>query len=99
LGVQVIRHRNGEKQQNQRHADGGPFQERMPGSSLPLVDPARAPDAEDASRGQHPNDIEEKFHRLLPDPYFDNLPLTPTRNKSLGSHALHQQLMQEGSVA
>jgi hypothetical protein len=55
--VQVIRHRNGEEQQNQRHADSGPFMERIPASAWSLVDPMRAPNAEDARRNQHPNDI------------------------------------------
>jgi len=57
--MQVIRHRNSKKQQNQRHTDGGPFLERVPQRALSLVNPPRAPGTKDACRYQHPHDIEE----------------------------------------
>jgi len=59
LHMQIVGHRNGEEQQDERYADGRPFTQRHSDSALPLVDPTRAPGPEDASRHQEPHQVEK----------------------------------------
>lgn len=61
--VHVVRHRHGEKQEDQREADGAPFLELTAFGSTPLITPLGAPDTQEAYSDQQPEKIEKQFHR------------------------------------
>lgn len=59
FGVHVVRHGDREKEQHERQADCAPFLEGMPGGTASLMDPASAPNYQEAHSDEHPDDIEK----------------------------------------
>jgi hypothetical protein len=67
LGMQVVRERNGEEQQDQSAANCGPLSEWLPTCVAVFAHPTQAPQAQDERGDQHPKTVEKRFHGFAQD--------------------------------
>jgi hypothetical protein len=61
--MKIVRHRDGEEQQNEREADSAPFLHTAARAAQPLMDPLDSPDANERGGDEQPDQIEDQFHR------------------------------------
>lgn len=64
FGVKVVGERNGKEEQDKSAGERRPLMDRVTACPPALVDPARAPQCQDADSDQQPQNIEKRFHGI-----------------------------------